>query len=352
MVVDRSFWADKNALVIGHTGFKGSWLCEVLLAAGAKLTGLSLEPAERPNLFSLLALERRMVSHLADIRSLAAVREIVAATQPDIVLHLAAQALVRPGYADPVGTFSTNVLGTVHVLEAIRATDTRAAVIVTTDKVYHNNEWSYPYREQDALGGHDPYSASKAAAELAVASYGKSFLHDQGVRLATARAGNVIGGGDWSRDRLLPDAVRAWDSGTTLVIRRPGATRPWQHVLEPICAYLTLAQALYEGRAFHDAYNFGPDPGAAASVRDVVYLARRAYGRGDTSFDAGFEGPHEAGYLALETARARDGLAVRPRWSLVESVDRTMQWYRALSEGADARSLCLADIAAYEAAGG
>lgn len=351
MVVNRAFWAGKKVLVTGHTGFKGSWLCEVLLESGAEVTGLSLAPETSPNLFSLLSLERRMTSHLADIRDIAAVRDVVGASRPEILFHLAAQALVRPGYADPVGTFATNVIGTAHVLDAVREQQQlRAAVIVTTDKVYHNNEWSYPYRETDALGGHDPYSASKACAELVTASYAKSFLSAQHVRLATARAGNVIGGGDWSADRLIPDAVRAWSADVALSVRRPGATRPWQHVLEPVAAYLTLARKLFEGRAPHASYNFGPEPGAAATVRDVIGIASAAFGTGNTKFGTTDEWPHEAGFLALETAQARDAMGIRPRWSLDEAVTRTMDWYRQHREGADALALCTADIAAFDAA--
>lgn len=350
MVVDRAFWAGKKVLVTGHTGFKGSWLCEVLLEAGAEVVGLSLAPETSPNLFSLLSLERRMESHLADIRDADAVRGVVESSRPQILLHLAAQALVRPGYADPIGTFATNVIGTAHVLDAAREqAQLRAAVIVTTDKVYHNNEWSFPYRETDPLGGHDPYSASKACAELVAACYAKSYLSAQDLRLATARAGNVIGGGDWSADRLIPDAVRAWSAGETLSVRRPGATRPWQHVLEPVAAYLALAHRLFEGRSPHASYNFGPEPGAAATVRDVIGVASAAFGTGETSFGTADEGPHEAGFLALETAQARDALEIRPRWSLQEAVTRTMDWYRQHRDGVDARALCAADIAAFDA---
>eukprot|EP01034_Spumella_vulgaris_P034896 gene34897-43030_t len=228
----------------------------------------------------------------------------VQATRPHIVLHLAAQALVRAGYADPLGTHATNVMGTAHVLDALRGqSDVRAVVVVTTDKVYRNREWAYPYREDDALGGHDPYSASKAATELVTASYRDSFLAAQGIAVATARAGNVIGGGDWAQDRLLPDAVRAWEKGATLHIRRPQATRPWQHVLEPLAAYLRLAQRLWESPALAGAYNFGPLPHEAATVKNVIELASTAYPASATSYENESEGPHEAGWLALETAR-------------------------------------------------
>jgi len=265
-------------------------------------------------------------------------------------LHLAAQPLVRASYRDPLGTFSSNIMGTAHVLDALRGLDSvRVAVMVTTDKVYRNLEQPYPYREEDALGGHDPYSASKAASEIVIASYRDAFLKDQGVVVASARAGNVIGGGDWAEDRLIPDAVRAWQAGKPLEIRRPQATRPWQHVLEPLHGYLTLAEKLWHHPELAGAYNFGPQASEAATVREVVGLAQAAYGHGDVIWGDGSEGPHEAGWLTLETTRARTVLGVTPRWNLAETVTRTMDWYRRLSAGEDAKVLCLEDIEAFEA---
>jgi CDP-glucose 4,6-dehydratase len=228
----------------------------------------------------------------------------------------------------------------------------RAVVAVTTDKVYQNLEHPYPYRESDALGGHDPYSASKAAAEIVIASYRDAYLAERSVGVASARAGNVIGGGDWADDRLIPDAVRAWNLGQPLQIRRPQAIRPWQHVLEPLFGYMELARQLWEKPALAGAYNFGPQTQEAATVRGVVECAQDAYGKGQVAWGDGAEGPHEAGWLALEICKARTVLGVEPRWSLDESVRRTMDWYRRLYDGADARGLCLSDIAAYEAAGG
>jgi CDP-glucose 4,6-dehydratase len=268
-----------------------------------------------------------------------------------VVFHLAAQALVRPSYAQPLETLATNVMGTAHVLDALRdLADVRVAVIVTTDKVYRNREWAYPYREDDALGGHDPYSASKAAAEIVCATYRDAFLKQQGVAVASARAGNVIGGGDWSLDRLIPDAVRTWQAGRVLTVRRPAAIRPWQHVLDPLAGYLRLAQALWQTPALADAYNFGPLTHEAATVNDVVTLARQAYGEGEWIAGDGTDGPHEAGWLALEVARARTMLGVAPKWSLEEAVRRTMCWYRALADGGDARALCETDIADHDRA--
>ena len=347
-VVNADFWRGKRVLLTGHTGFKGGWLALWLQRLGAQVTGLALEPSTRPNLFEAARVADACTHVLADIRDPQAVAVVVTRAQPQIVLHLAAQALVRSSYQQPLATYASNVMGTAHVLDALRGrSDVRVALCITTDKVYRNREWAYPYREDDALGGHDPYSASKAAAELVVASYRDAFLAAQGVAVATARAGNVIGGGDWSADRLLPDAVRAWQARQPLHIRRPQAIRPWQHVVEPLSGYLRLAQALWDEPALAGAYNFGPGTADAATVGEVVTLARRAYGRGDFTLGDGSEGPHEAGWLALETAKARTVLGVSPRWSLTEGVRRTMAWYRAASEGADARTLCLSDIDAF-----
>ena len=348
---DARFWRGKRVLLTGHTGFKGAWLAIWLSRLGAQVTGLALAPHTEPSLFQLAGVAEACDSRLGDIRDAQSARDLVRQARPEVVLHLAAQALVRPSYQQPLETFSTNVMGTAHVLDALRGVESvRVAVIVTTDKVYRNLEQPYPYREDDALGGHDPYSASKAAAELVTASYRDAFLHAQGVAVASARAGNVIGGGDWSLDRLLPDAVRAWQAGGALHIRRPDAYRPWQHVLEPLAGYLRLAERLWDDPAVAGAYNFGPSTDDAASVREVVTLAQQHYGGGQWDAGPGDEGPHEAGWLALEVAKARHVLGVRPRWGLRESVQRTMRWYRAQHEGADARALCDADIAAWEAA--
>ncbi|MFG0612542.1 CDP-glucose 4,6-dehydratase [Delftia sp. WSY_14] len=351
MIPCADFWRGKRVLLTGHTGFKGAWLALWLQRLGAHVTGVSLPAATTPALYTLAGVEQGMAeSHLCDIRDARALADVVRGARPEIVLHLAAQALVRPGYIAPVDTFATNVMGSVHLLEAVRTSGgVRVAVVVTTDKVYRNREWAYPYREEDALGGHDPYSASKAAAELVVASYRQAFMADLGVAVATARAGNVIGGGDWAADRLLPDAVRAWEAGQPLMIRRPQATRPWQHVLEPLAAYLCLAQVLWHDGALAGAYNFGPSPQDAASVRAVVEIARSTYPSAAVSYGDETSGPHEAGLLALETALARECLGIVPRWQLKASILRTMRWYKALSTGACARALCDADIEAFMA---
>ncbi|WP_320189046.1 CDP-glucose 4,6-dehydratase [Agrobacterium rosae] len=345
---NHNFWRGKNVFLTGHTGFKGAWLSLWLARMGAKVTGVSLAPTGEPSLFSL-ASSPIEANYFEDIRNGENLSEITRSASPDIILHLAAQALVRLGYEDPIRTFATNVLGTANLLEASRSVPTtRVIVAVTTDKVYQNLEHSFPYRETDQLGGHDPYSASKAACEIVVSSYRDSFLRSNGVAVATARAGNVIGGGDWSADRLLPDAVRAWQSDIPLHVRRPEAKRPWQHVLEPLSAYLILAERLWDNSNLSGSYNFGPVSHEAAPVRQVIEIAQAAYGRGEVIYGDGTEGPHEAGWLALETAKARHTLDIVPRWHLSEAVTRTMRWYKAHHDGANARTLCEAEIAEYE----
>jgi CDP-glucose 4,6-dehydratase len=344
------FWEGKRVFLTGHTGFKGSWLSLWLESLGAQVKGYALEPPTVPALFTVARVAEGMESETGDIRDLATLSASMAAFNPDIVIHMAAQPLVRLSYREPIETYATNVMGAAHVLESARHVDSvRVAVMVTTDKVYRNNEWPWPYREDHALGGHDPYSASKAASEIVIASYRDAFLSAQGVAVASARAGNVIGGGDWSEDRLIPDAVRAWQAGQHLEIRHPQAIRPWQHVLDPLAGYLILAHKLWEQPALADAYNFGPETSEAATVREVVELARDAYGNCEVRYGDGNEGPHEAGWLALEVAKARVTLGFRPQWTLAAAVNHTMGWYREQREGADARTLCQTDIAAYEA---
>jgi CDP-glucose 4,6-dehydratase len=347
MQQDVEFWRGKRVLLTGHTGFKGGWLALWLQRLGAQVAGISLPPNTTPNLFDLAKIQELCDSHFCDIRKAKALTMLIRSAQPEVIFHLAAQPLVRHSYRKPIETFGTNVMGTAHVLDALRGLrSVKAVVMVTTDKVYRNNEWHWPYREDDALGGHDPYSASKAASEIVIASFRDAFLSGQGVAVASARAGNVIGGGDWSEDRLVPDAVRAWHAGATLEIRRPQAIRPWQHVLEPLAGYLTLAEKLWHQPELAGAYNFGPHTHEAATVHEMVERARQAYGRGEIRFGDGSKGPHEAGWLALETAKARE-LGVQPKWPLAETVTRTMAWYRAQHAGADARELCLAEIADY-----
>jgi CDP-glucose 4,6-dehydratase len=349
-MADRQFWNGKRVLVTGHTGFKGSWLSLWLSEMGAEVSGLSLAPPTEPSLFRLLNGTRSPASEgILDIRDRVAVAARVMVTRPEIVFHLAAQPLVRAGYRDPLGTYETNVQGTANLLDALRiAPDVRAIVVVTTDKVYENPETGAAFRESDPLGGHDPYSASKAAAEIVTASYRQSFFAARRIGIATARAGNVIGGGDWAEDRLVPDAMRAWNSGRSLMVRRPDAVRPWQHVLEPLHGYIRLAEALWEDPDFVPALNFGPDHKAAATVRTLLELARDAYGLGVTEFAEVEEGPHEAGYLMLDSSVAGQRLGYRPCWGLEETVTRTMDWYRRHHRGMSARGLCLNDIEVFE----
>lgn len=343
-----SFWRGRRVLLTGATGFKGGWLAIWLRRLGAQVTGLGL-PAPEPSLFHAADVGTVVDNHIVDIRDADALSAVVRASDAEIVFHLAAQPLVRSSYRDSVGTFATNVMGTVNLLEACRDLNTlRTVVSITTDKVYANLEHLLPYREDDRLGGHDPYSASKAACEIAISCYRDSFLATRGIGVASARAGNVIGGGDWSEDRLLPDAVRAWSRSETLSIRRPDAVRPWQHVLEPLAGYLVLAERLTEEPMLSGAYNMGPHTHEAADVRTVIEKARDSFGSGDVAFGAD-QGPHEAGLLMLETAKARGMLGIVPRWTLAQSIDRTMTWYRACDGGISARTLCEADIDAWEA---
>lgn len=345
------FWRDKRVLLTGHTGFKGAWLTQWLNRLGAQVTGISLPPVTEPSLFTLAAIGQRCASHFCDIADIDNLNELIRRARPDILFHFAAQSLVRPSYRDPVSTFATNVMGTVNVLDAVRSSESiKVAIMVTTDKVYHNHEWLWPYRETDVLGGHDPYSASKAASEIVIASYRDAFLRRQGVAVASARAGNVIGGGDWAEDRLIPDAVRCWQSDQTLVVRRPQSVRPWQHVLEPLAGYLTLAEQLWTSPEIAGEYNFGPEPHESVTVRNVIEAALSYYGEGSVQYGDGSEGPHEAAYLTLDIAKARNVLGFRPRWPLLESVQRTLSWYRRQREGERADVLCEEDIAAFEAA--
>lgn len=344
-IASPNFWQGKQVLLTGHTGFKGAWMALWLSQMGAKVTGVSLPPNSTPNLFTLADIAQMTNSYFADIRDANAMSNIAKKVQPEIVLHLAAQALVRPGYKDPLRTFATNAMGTANVLNSLRGLDSvKAVVAVTTDKVYKNLEQSKPYRETDILGGYDPYSASKAASEIIISSYRDSYLAEQGVAVASARAGNVIGGGDWSEDRLIPDAVRAWDSNLTLEIRRPNAVRPWQHVLEPLNGYLVLAEKLYTDLSYSGAYNFGPKTDEAATVKTVIDLASQVYGCGSILWGDGTEGPHEAAFLSLEIAKAREALDVVPRWNLLETIEHTIGWYKKQRNGNSARSLCEADI--------
>lgn len=346
---DPKFWLGKRVLVTGHSGFKGAWLTLWLRSLGAKVSGLSLPPTTNPSLFTLAKIDHECNSLFCDIRDLSDLASAFNTAQPEIVFHLAAQPLVRASYRDPIETFSTNVMGTVNVLEVLKDFGgARVVVMITTDKVYLNHEILLPYSEDDSLGGYDPYSSSKAASEIVIASYRDSFLAGRGIAVASARAGNVIGGGDWSEDRLIPDAIRAWQKGDLLDIRNPDSIRPWQHVMEPLGGYIILAQQLWESPSLAGAYNFGPEQDEAATVYDVIERARVAFGRGDIHYVKDIEGPHEARLLTLDIKKAKELLGVRPRLSLDQAIILTMDWYREQEAGANAYDLCRNQIKLYE----
>ncbi len=352
------FWQNRNVFLTGHTGFKGAWLSLWLEQLGAAVTGFALAPHTQPSLFASASLDSGIASLAGDIGNLADLREAMVCAQPELIIHLAAQSLARPSYVEPVSTFATNVMGAVHVLEAARSCPSvRAIVIVTSDKCYENQHWSWAYRESDPLGGDDPYSSSKACAELVTACYRSSFFDRQrfsehGVAIATARAGNVVGGGDWAPGRLVPDAVRALSAGAPLRIRNPHITRPWQHVLEPLSGYLALAQALLEeGVRADGAWNFGP---AGDSVQTVEAVIRRFTttwnnnARRPAKWDVE-PGPHplEPRPMSLDCSRAKDDLSWRPALSFAETIDLTAEWYSRHLAGENARDLCLEQLAYY-----
>ena len=350
MALNPAFWAGRRVLLTGHTGFKGGWLAIWLRQLGAELHGFALPAATTPSLWQVAQLHQQLAGDFADIRDAAALTRAVQDFQPELVLHLAAQPLVRESYRAPGDTYATNVMGTLNLLEAVRATPSvRAVLVVTTDKCYENREWLWPYREQDGLGGFDPYSSSKACVELLCASYRDSFLRGAGVALATARAGNVLGGGDWSAERLLPDIFRAWQDGREVILRYPDATRPWQHVLDPLMGYLQLAQGLLSDPEQHAAaWNFGPDSAGLASVGEVVRrLAERWPGEARLSV-CGDAQPHEAGLLALDSSKARQMLGWSPRWSLDDTLQHTLDWHLAWRAGRDMNIVTREQIAAHQ----
>lgn len=355
MVSSFDFWRGRKVFVTGHTGFKGGWLSLWLQNLGAQLDGYALQPPTNPSLFEVAAVERGMRSTIGDIRDGEALANAVATAQPEIVFHLAAQPLVRYSYAQPVETFASNVMGTVHLLESVRRTPSvRAVVIVTSDKCYENQEWPWGYREIDPMGGYDPYSSSKGCAELVVAAYRNSFFpldrySVHRVAVASARAGNVIGGGDWAEDRLVPDILRAVSSGATVRIRNSQAIRPWQHVLEPLSGYLLLAQRLWEaGPPFATAWNFGP---SGEDEKPVAWIANHIIQQwGDSAgweMD-GSEQVHEAHYLRLDCSKARSKLDWHPRWGLGKALEQAIAWHKTFLSGGDMRLLSLEQIHHYQ----
>ncbi len=350
MTVDSAFWSGKRVFLTGHSGFKGSWLSLWLHAMGAKVKGFSLPPDTDPALFSVARIPSTIESEFGDIRKLEPLRASMTAFAPDIVIHMAAQPLVRLSYQEPVETYATNVMGTVHLLEAARACPSvRAIVSVTTDKCYENKEWVWAYREPEPMGGHDPYSSSKACAELVTAAYRKSFFSEKGAAaVASARAGNVIGGGDWAKDRLIPDILQAFVANRPVAIRNPLATRPWQHVLEPLSGYLRLAEMLFRDKErYAEAWNFGPREDDARPVQWIVERMIGEWGEGATWVkDAGFH-PHEARFLKLDIAKAREQLGWQPRWPLERTLQSIVAWHKDWLGGGDMRARCLSEIAEY-----
>jgi len=349
------FWRKRRVLLTGHTGFKGSWLSLWLQDLGAQLVGYSLPAPTEPNLFTQASVERGMLSIRADILDAAHVQATVREHAPEVVFHLAAQSLVRRSYADPVDTFATNVLGTVHVLEAVRhCPGVRAVVVVTSDKCYENEEKLEPYKESDRLGGFDPYSSSKACAELVTAAYRSSFFSGSRPNIAgigSARAGNVIGGGDWTEDQLVPDIVRAIQAGKKVLIRSPHAIRPWQHVMEPLYGYMLLAQKLYESPArYSQSWNFGPQESDAVTVSDLLERFGQAWGPDVPWQEDSGPHPHEAGYLKIDCTRAKTGLGWYPQWNLNRALEMTAKWYQAFLSAEDLRAVTLDQIRAYQKA--
>ena len=330
MMNELEFYKGKRIFVTGHTGFKGTWLCRILVDAGAIVTGYSLEPPTQPSLFELAGLEGKMTSVIGDIRDREKLLAAFRAANPEIVLHLAAQPIVRESYKNPAYTYETNVMGTVNILECVRLNDgVRSFLNVTTDKVYHNNEWPWGYREDEPLDGFDPYSNSKSCSELVTHSYLNSFFADGKVAISTARAGNVIGGGDFANDRIIPDCVRAVQSGTPLILRNPNSTRPYQHVLEPLFAYLMIAKRQYEDGAYAGWYNVGPDECDCVTTGQLAALFKEKWGEGFTWFDQAEPGaPHEANFLKLDCSKLKTIFGWRPRWHIDQAVENTVEWTR------------------------
>jgi CDP-glucose 4,6-dehydratase len=350
VVVNPDFWQGKRVFLTGHTGFKGGWLSLWLQSMGAEVYGYALKPPTETNFFTVADVGKSMISStIADIRDLDKLRHAMQTARPDIVFHFAAQPLVRYAYAHPVETYEVNVMGTVKLLESVRATPSvRAVVNVTTDKCYENREWSWGYREDEAMGGFDPYSSSKGCAELVSAAYRRSFLGSAGIALATARAGNVIGGGDWAVDRLIPDFLRAMDAGITLTIRSPHSTRPWQHVLEPLSGYLCLAESLFtDGEYFAEGWNFGPNDEDARSVSWIV--EQLAVIRQDVKWQCdNSEQPHEANYLKLDSSKAKIRLNWQAKWRLQTALEKTVEWHQAWKTGNDMNAVSLEQITQYQ----
>lgn len=348
-IFDLSFYKGKKILVTGHTGFKGSWMCRLLSLYGADVTGYALKPPTDPSLFEIAGTDKEMRSVIGDIRDRKKLIDLFEETRPEIVLHLAAQPIVRESYKDPAYTYETNVMGTVNVCEAVRLCGSvKSFVNVTTDKVYKNNEWEWGYRETDALDGFDPYSNSKSCSELVTSSYNNSFFRDLGIAVSTCRAGNVIGGGDFAKDRIIPDCVRAAEKNERIIIRNPYSVRPFQHVLEPVAAYLALAARQYEDIKLSGSYNIGPDEQDCITTGELADIFCRCWGE-DASWENVSEkdAPHEANFLKLDCSKFKRALGWRPRWHIDEAVEKTVEWSRCYLEGGDVNALMKKQISEY-----
>jgi CDP-glucose 4,6-dehydratase len=348
--VNTAFWKDKKVFLTGHTGFKGSWLSLWLQSMGAEVKGYSLEPPTAPSLFVEAKVGENMESEIGDIRSLAVLKNSMVSFSPDVLIHMAAQPLVRLSYAEPIDTYSINVMGTVNVLEAARSCkNLKAIVSVTTDKCYENKEWAWGYRENEPMGGHDPYSSSKGCAELVTAAYRSSFFNTADTAsLATARAGNVIGGGDWADDRLIPDILKAFEKSKSVIVRNPLSTRPWQHVLEPLSGYLVLAEQLYKkGNEFAEAWNFGPKEEDCKPVNWILDQMVATWGAGASWELDKNNNPHEAGFLKLDCSKAAHKLKWQPQWNLQETLQLIIEWHQIYTNGNDVKAQCLKEIKKY-----
>lgn len=334
--MDLSFYRGKKVLVTGHTGFKGTWLCRILINAGAQVTGYSLNPPTEPNLFSMADVESRMNSVIGDIRDLDHLKKVFEQTQPEIVLHLAAQPIVRDSYKDPVYTYETNVMGTVNICECVRLNPcVKSFLNVTTDKVYKNNEWEWGYRENEPLDGFDPYSNSKSCSELVTHSYINSFFDNMNLAVSTARAGNVIGGGDFANDRIVPDCVRAAIEGKDIIVRNPHSTRPYQHVLEPLAAYLIIAQKQFEDKKYAGFYNVGPDETDCVTTGNLVDTFCAKWGEGIKWIDRYDGGPHEANFLKLDCSKLKTTFGWKPRWNFDTAIEKSVEWSKVYAAGGD-----------------
>jgi len=350
---DFSFYQNKRVLVTGHTGFKGAWLCQILSDLGAKVTGYALPPPTSPSLYSLLGLDSKISSVIGDIRDYPHLKAVFDAAQPEIVFHLAAQPLVRRGYQEPVYTYEVNVMGTVHLLECVRQSGcVRSFINVTTDKVYENKEWVWGYRETDRLNGSDPYSNSKSCSELVTDAYVSSFFQGRHIALSTVRAGNVIGGGDFARDRIIPDCVRAAMKGEPVLLRNPHSVRPYQHVLEPLFVYLELAQRQYENPAIAGRYNVGPAEEDCVTTAELAGLFCKHWGEGMSWQTAEDSGPREANFLKLDCSRLRSVLGWKPRWNIEQAVANTVEWAKVFARGGDVAHCTAQQIQEYLAGGG